>query len=630
MGSAGGQNRIEYARVDWDAQAPRSMSFSDVYWSPGGPAEKRHVFIDGAGLPARFPSCVRFAIAEIGFGAGLSFLETWKLWREIAKPGARLSYHAIEGFPLAPADLARAHASWPAHATRAAALRAHYPPPLAGPHILRLDHDIDLTLHFGEAGDVLAGLEGGFDAWFFDGFAPSKNPAMWRKELFDEAARLSRPGATFATYAVAGAVRRALGAAGFSFEKRKGFGAKKEMLAGQAPASAPRTERRAPWHARGASGLTAGSRVAVIGGGIAGASIAFAARRAGLAATIIEAGRLGAGASGNPCALVMPRIDLGGGPAPRFFLSAYVHAIRMLSEIAPEAMVGRGALLAAADEGERARQARIVADRLLPEGWIEPRAEGLFFPQAAAVEPLALLGALAAETEILVCRARAIGDTDDGVSIAFDDGSARRFDAVVLANGVEALKFRQAAGLPLARVAGQIDWYKSAPAPPCILASGAYAAPAPHGGLVLGATYGAFDAAAAARANLAAIREVFPEIADGLSPAQSTPRRASRCQTPDRLPVAGPLPDLAFYGAEYDDLRLGRKRDFPPGRSLPRVFALTGLGSRGFATAPFAAVHVVAEMTDAPSPLERAAAEVLHPARFFIRDLKRAQRPQSP
>lgn len=627
MVAGDGQRRIEYAQVDWVAGAPRSISFSDVYWSQGGPAEKRHVFIEGAKLPERFADRLRFAIAEIGFGAGLSFLETWKQWREVEKrQGARLRYHSFEAFPLSPDDLARAHALWPAHDARARRLRAAYPPPVAGPHILSIDDDVELTLHFGDAGALLDGLEGAFDAWFFDGFAPSKNPELWRPRLFEAAARLSRPGAVFATYAVAGSVRAALRSAGFEFEKRKGFGRKKEMIAGRAPDAACAQSRRAPWHPRASAALAPGARLAIIGGGIAGASLAAAARRAGLAATIIEAERLGAGASGNQAGLIMPRLDLGGSAPSRFFIAAYVHSLRLLTEVAPEAMIRCGALSAAFDDDERARQRRILSARLLPEGWAEARPDGLFFPQASVIDPAGVVRALAGDSDVLIARARRLVPCPDGVEIVLEDGSAREFDAAVLANGADALRFRQAAGLPLAQIAGQIDWFRSAPAPSEILAFGPYAAPAPDGGLVLGATYGDFDPATASRANLAAFADRFPEIVAHLSPSESTPRRAFRCQTPDRFPIAGPLPDLAFYGARYDDLRLGRRHVYPKGRTIPRVYALTGLGSRGFVTAPLAAAHVVAEIAGVPSPLDFAVAEALHPARFFIRDLKRASR----
>ncbi len=70
------------------------------------------------------------------------------------------------------------------------------------------------------------------DAWFLDGFAPSKNPDMWTPQLFSAMAQLARPGGTFATFTAACFVRRGLQEAGFDVMRRKGFGHKHEMFCG--------------------------------------------------------------------------------------------------------------------------------------------------------------------------------------------------------------------------------------------------------------------------------------------------------------------------------------------------------------------------------------------------------------
>lgn len=72
----------------------------------------------------------------------------------------------------------------------------------------------------------------GFDAWYLDGFAPSRNSDMWSEQLMRLVCEKSAAGGTFATYAAAGFVRRNLIAAGFAVERRKGFAGKREMLCG--------------------------------------------------------------------------------------------------------------------------------------------------------------------------------------------------------------------------------------------------------------------------------------------------------------------------------------------------------------------------------------------------------------
>lgn len=630
-GEAGNGTRIANARLDWDAGAPRSVFFDDIYYAPDSLAETEHIFLAGNGLAERFAAAPRFSIGELGFGTGLNFLAAWSLWDACKPAGARLYYFAVEGFPLHADDMARAHAAFPGLEDRAARLRAIAPTPTRGFHSLALAEDATLVLAYGEAQTMLAEAEAIIDAWFFDGFAPAKNPQMWRAEVFDEVARLSAPGATFSTFTVAGAVRRNLEAAGLSWEKCEGFGRKKEMLAGRIEAP-PRASKRAPWFQNaGLAPLAPGARIGIVGGGVAGAALAFEAARAGLAPTIIEAESLGAGASGNPAGIVMPRLDLGGGPAARFFAQTYLHAIRLLSDSRfAGAFNPCGALLVAKDEAEKERQRKILAAGLLPEGWTEARPEGLFFPQAGVVDPPRLVAALAGETEIVRARARAIRREGETMRLFFDDGDARAFDAIVLANGADALRFAPARSLPLAPVAGQIDLFENAAAPAHVVAGGAYAAPAPGGGLVIGATHEKNAHANVSReataANIEKLAALAADLAAGLDPDAARPRAAVRCATPDRLPACGPLPDLGQYAAAFDDLRTGARRDYPPGEILPGVFILAGLGGRGLVSTPLAAAMLIAELTDAPAPVDYKIAEALHPARFYIRDLKRARR----
>ncbi len=95
---------------------------------------------------------------------------------------------------------------------------------------------VKLTLFFMdvlEALDKMAGAGLKADAWFFDGFDPAKNAAMWSGEVFKRAAALSKSGTTCATFTVAGHVRRGLTEADFTVEKVPGFGRKRQMLKGE-------------------------------------------------------------------------------------------------------------------------------------------------------------------------------------------------------------------------------------------------------------------------------------------------------------------------------------------------------------------------------------------------------------
>lgn len=636
MSEAGGR-KIRTAKVDWVADAPRSILFGDIYFSGEGLAETQHVFLDGNDLERRFADARRFGIGELGFGSGLNFLAAATLWRRRRRPGARLDYLAIEKHPLTRSDLERVQSAWPALNPLSEALRRDYPPPVAGFHRLCFGADLVLTLVFGEAQAALHACEASVDAWFLDGFAPAKNPDMWTDAIFREIAGLSAPGATAATYTVAGEVRRGLERAGFDVAKRIGYGRKREMLTARLARPADNPSRRAPWFCAPRARARESARVAVIGGGIAGASLAFALTNAGCEPIIIDPKGLAAGASGNPAGLIMPRLDLGPGPASEFFLSAYVHARRLIERLQGESgekvFTPCGARLLATSDGERARQKKILKAGLLPDGWIEGGAEGLFFPHAGVVDPAVFCRRLAKGAPLILKRALRLDDQGEGVAVVFEDGR-ETFDVAILANGLDAGRFLEARTLPLKGVMGQIDLFPHAAAPECAVAFGPYAAPAPKGGLVIGATYEPMEFGAAPRTSARATTDNIGAIAamlqafGGLDPRDARPRASARCQSPDRLPIVGPVPDWDFYGAAYDGLRRSERRDYPTAEYLPHRFLLTGLGSRGLVTAPLCSELLVSELSGAPAPFAGAVAEALHPARFFIRELKRA-RPKS-
>ena len=198
------------------------MRFDDPYFSlDNGLAETRHVFLAGNDLPARFVD--GFAIAELGFGTGLNFLTTWAAWRAAGVPGV-FHFTSFEAYPMAPADMAAAHAAFPDLAFLARALVD-----ALGSDGRATFKDATLEVIAGDARETLPRWQGQVDAWYLDGFSPAKNPEMWEPELMVEVAGHTRPQGTAATYTAAGFVRRGLEAAGFNVTRAPGFGRKRHM-----------------------------------------------------------------------------------------------------------------------------------------------------------------------------------------------------------------------------------------------------------------------------------------------------------------------------------------------------------------------------------------------------------------
>ncbi len=215
---------------------PYSERFGDYFYSQSdGRAECRHVFIAGNRLPERWKERNQFAIGELGFGTGLNFLETWRVWRECAVEG-HLSFVSFEAYPMTSDQIRRALSLWPELAVLADGLLAQWASLSPKPAVWAMDERTSLEVVVGNALDEVCRRRGGVDAWYLDGFAPSKNPEMWSADLMRAVAERTHPGGTFASYTAAGWVRRNLQAAGFTVHKTPGHAGKREMISGVKPA----------------------------------------------------------------------------------------------------------------------------------------------------------------------------------------------------------------------------------------------------------------------------------------------------------------------------------------------------------------------------------------------------------
>ncbi|MDZ4689797.1 bifunctional tRNA (5-methylaminomethyl-2-thiouridine)(34)-methyltransferase MnmD/FAD-dependent 5-carboxymethylaminomethyl-2-thiouridine(34) oxidoreductase MnmC [Terricaulis sp.] len=613
--------------LDWsDPSAPRAAAFDDVYFSRrGGLAETEAVFLAGTGMPVGWQNRDRFALCELGFGTGLNVLAVWRAWKLARNAHAQLHISSIEAYPLAKADAARALAQFPEIAELAEQLLARWPVRVYGPQRLWFPDDgLSLTLHIGEAETVLGGMSGRFDAWFLDGFAPARNPQMWSPQTLRQIARLSAPGARVASFTVAGDVRRGLSAAGFAVEKKPGFGAKRERLeavyAGQPAAEESASlYPYAPAHPK---------RVVIVGAGIAGASVAQALTRRGVETIVLEAAReLGAGASGNPAALVMPRLDRGG-VLREFYLAAYLHAVTTYEAL--------GAFDACGVEQRAGADAEafddLLADPPLPTDWLSALPHGAaLHARAGVVRPGAAIEVMLRGAQLMLeSPVVSLERSGDGWLLrAQDQRALLKADAVVIAGGAALTQFEPAAFLPIALSRGQVEWGEG-PSLTRALVQSNYLTPF-EGGVLFGATFDKAETAEAVVAddasrlrNLEALAALAPEIAASVNAESLRSRASLRATTPDRAPIAGLLPDAEKWLAQYEPLAHGRKieTDLPP-PAHAGVYVIGGLGARGFTLAPLLGEIIAAEMFAEPSLLPQFARDAIHPARFLHRALKR-------
>jgi tRNA 5-methylaminomethyl-2-thiouridine biosynthesis bifunctional protein len=224
------------AEIEWRQGQPFSPRFGDVYRSTSGAwAQACGVYLQGCGLPRHWQGQAgEFVLLENGFGLGLNFLATWVAWRADPQRCARLHYVGIEAYPGSAQDVldsASQAEAGPDARVLAASLAQRWRALQPGWQTWRMDAAVDgaqlwLTLAVADASAALAQWPATLapaQAVYLDGFNPALNPQMWSPALMQSVAAHCAPGARVASYAVAGEVRRALRAAGFTVRKRPGL-----------------------------------------------------------------------------------------------------------------------------------------------------------------------------------------------------------------------------------------------------------------------------------------------------------------------------------------------------------------------------------------------------------------------
>jgi len=623
------------AEIRWQDGLPFSQQYDDVYFSrDNGLAETRHVFIHHNRLEERWPTLQgnHFTIAETGFGTGLNFLCAWQQWLQQAPSHARLHFVSCEKHPLSAADLQQALEIWPELQSLSSQLIEQYDSLPRGMHRLIFEQGrVILTLLIGDASEMLAQLHASVDAWFLDGFAPSRNPDMWQPALFSQMARLSHRQTTFATFTSAGMVKRGLQEAGFKVEKVAGHGRKREMLCGRFEAGGEPAQSRP-------------QKALVIGAGIAGCASSHALAMRDWQVTLIERhAQVAAEASGNPAGMLYPRLAMQDTVMSRLALGGFLYVLRSLKNPGLSSNDYRQCgLLQLAYDSREADRCRAVARRGLPEdivrrvdaneasriAGIALKQDALYFSRAGWVKPGALCAAFSQHRNIRLQLSRQvirivkhqnIWQAWDG-EILLDEAPI-----LILATANDSLRFEPTSHLPLQAVRGQIS---VAPASAysrqlqTVLCTDGYISPAIDGQHFLGATFAPDDNGLDIRdedhmSNMAMLKRISPELQQSLDTDQLQGRAALRVATPDYLPLVGAIMDAREL-AENPPKHYSRSPAMP---YLQGLYINTGHGSKGISQAPLCAELLASAICGEPLPMDSKTVAALDPNRFLLRKL---------
>jgi len=657
---------IQHAKIHFNEEnTPVSDKFDDVYFSnQDGLAETHYVFLEGNQLWERWVNYqeAHFVIAETGFGTGLNFFAVTTLFREFRQkhpdsPLKRLYFTSFEKYPLPLDALQQAHLAYPQFSHLAQHLQQHWLNPIQGCYRFHFD-ETTLDLWFGDVAENLPQLgdymNSKIDAWFLDGFAPSKNPDMWNEQLYQQMFRFTKLQGTFATFTAASAVRKGLENAGFNIKKRKGFGKKRECLSGQKTQEKP-TALSTPWFHSQSANLNK-QDIAIIGGGIASLCTAISLVKRGAKITIYcEDKQTALNASGNKQGAFYPQLSDDNDRNIRFYIHAFAYGHQFLQwaiqqQIKFEHEFCGVALCAYNDKAES--KLNKIAELNLPSDLYQSlnQAElsekvglplpfgGGFIPQGAWLAPRQLVQHAFAFLEKQGAQIKtsqkvtALSQTENGWQIATVENETFCHEVVVLANGHKLTEFEQTQKLPLYPVRGQVSQIPTSAnllKLKTVLCYDGYLTPVDQAKTshCIGASHVRDNATrefslTEQQENQQKIQQNIPEEwTKEVDTSGNLARIGVRCSVRDLTPMMGAVPHFPAQQVQYQNLFNLRRRKQPieQAENYPNLYLIGALGSRGLTSAPFLGETLASLIYGEPLPMSEDLIHNLMPNRSWVR-----------
>lgn len=655
---------------------PVSDRFDDIYFSTqNGAEESRYVFQQGNALWDRWLICqhAHFVIAETGFGTGLNFFAVTTLFRRFRQknpqsPLSRLHFISFEKYPISPEQISTVYQTHSEYVGLAVQLQKYWQInglPIEGCYRYHFD-ETTLDLWFGDINTQLPQLgdymQNRIDAWFLDGFAPSKNPDMWNETVYRQMYRYTKPQGTFATFTAASAVKKGLESAGFRVAKRSGFGKKRECLHGEKPAeniplfAAPRFD--APWYFAQAAAFNRVADVAVVGGGIASLFTALSLLERGADVTLYcEDDELALNASGNKQGAFYPQLSDDDERNIRFYIHAFAYGLQRLKQALEQGVVFEhqvcGVALCGYDEKSAVKLDKISAYQWDKKLYTRMNREELsqavglplpcgggFIPNGAWLAPRQFVQnsfALLKNRGLSVKTAQkitALLPIQNRWELQTEQGDTFRHDIVVLANGHRLHRFEQTAYLPLYPVRGQVSQIATSEnllKLKSVICYDGYMTPVDEAKTshCIGASHvrdceNRDFSAKEQQENQAKIQNnLATDWTQDVDTSDNHARIGVRCAVRDRIPIMGNVPNFELQAEEYRNLfnLRRRKQPVPVAANFENLYLVGALGSRGLTSAPILGECVASLIYGEPLPLSEDILHALSPNRSWMRKL---------
>ena len=602
----------------------------------------RPFFLQDCGLPAAWAGQAQWRVLETGLGLGLNFLVTWQAWKSDRQRPRLLHFVSTEACPVNAAELLQAAANHPDLWPLAVQLAEQWHGLLPGFHRLVFeDGHVLLTLGIGDAKTLLKEQTFEADSVSLDGVKLGQNADTSDPHLLKAVARCCRRGTRLVSFATSNSVVDGLTQCGFDVSRKAGIEPQGERLHAYFN---PRWEpKKNPASLKLKPKPKAPARCVVIGAGLAGAACAASLARRGWQVTLLDAKDSAAGgASALPVGLLAPHMS----PDDSLLSRLSRNGLRATWQVA------KTQLLAGVDwQASGVLQRRFDASGGLPSDWPEagehwsrladpaelqaldaaignptsptPKNSmpALWHAAGGWIKPKRLVQALLATQGItprygvkVASLKRTTSANPEGVwQVVDDQGSCiTEAELVVLAAGFESGTLTHA-NLPLQAIRGQVAWGQNTDAsalPPFpVNGHGSFVPAFPNDdgqpSWLMGATFERrhhhADIKATDQQDIhQRLQQLLPKTANSLKPTfdqnQTHAWAGVRCVSPDRLPIVGPLDNVA----------------------LPGLCVCTALGSRGLSFAVLCGELLAAWLHAEPLPIEKRLAQSLRASRHHF------------
>ncbi len=657
---------ISTANVSFNQEGlPISEEFDDIYFDHNDKtSQSEYVFIQGNQIPKIWEMAEpedEFVILETGFGTGLNFLLTLQKFIDFKQQNQStltLRFISTEKFPLSHKDLSKALAALPELSELSEQLLAQYSyESIVGKPMRFAEGAVSLQIYFCDSTQALTKIEpstsGFVDAFYLDGFAPSRNPQMWQPALFAQLARVAKKGASLSTFTVAGQVKRDLVAAGFKLKKRKHTSIKSETLTANY-VGFREGKPLAGYKIR--PNIIKPQHVSIVGGGISSACMALALVKKGVRVNLYcQDKQLAQGASSNAIGAIYPLLHQQKDTISHFYHLGFEHALALYQSLLAQGYQFShgfdGLIDVCYKQPLQDRQQVFAQNPCWPADLIQAidtekvdelanvkvGYPGLLYPRAGWVSPPELVQAiLKAATDTGLCKIKTNHKVDSIKPIGDErwlistNKGQKQVQHLVLCPGADGLKMPILDDLPLSQVRGQVSQMQSnADIGPLktVLCHKGYLTPQNNGVHCIGATFEKDSDDISPRKeddiyNIDMLNRCLGDIGKWKEQDVMASKARLRCCTPDHMPIAGSMPDTELHKQYYQ--HLSKDKHWHVEQPTPvktGLYVLTGLGARGLSSASLLADILACELCDEPYPVDEEMLFNLAPNRFVIRDI---------